>query len=124
MKIAITLSDNKGMDSTLSPIFGRCAFVMYIDPESKAYTIEENTAQSATGGAGIQAAQQIVDKKATAVISGRLGPKAYAVLSAAAIPAYQSEGGSVEETLNAYQAEKLTSLMEANAGAHSGMRNA
>jgi predicted Fe-Mo cluster-binding NifX family protein len=124
MQIAITLSDNKGLESTLSPIFGRCPFFMFIDPETKEFIIEENASQSASGGAGIQAAQQIIDKKAAAVISGRLGPKAHSVLLAASIPAFKSEGGSVEETLEAYKQKKLTSLIEPNADAHSGERNA
>ena len=121
MQIAISLSDNKGLDSTPSPIFGRCPFFIFIDPESKEFTIEENPAKSASGGAGIQASQLMVDKKVSAVISGRLGPKAHSVLSSAAIPAFKSQEGSIEDALKAYKNKKLESLLEPNVDAHSGM---
>ena len=121
MQIAFPLSDNKGLESTPSPIFGRCPFFMFIDPESKAFTIEENPAQSASGGAGIQAAQFIINKEASAIICGSIGPKAYDVLSAAAIPAFKPQGGSIEETLNAYKEKQLENLFEANKDAHAGM---
>lgn len=123
MKIAITLSDNKGLESTLSPIFGRCPFFLLIDPESKEFTIEENPAQNASGGAGIQASQFMVDKEVSVVISGNLGPKAHDVLSSAAIPAFKSQGGSIEDTLKAYKLKQLESLLEPNVDAHAGMNN-
>jgi len=86
MHIAITLADNKGLESSVSPIFGRCPFYMLINPESKEFKIEENTAQSASGGAGVKASQWMIDKEVAAVISGNLGPKAHDVLSSANIP--------------------------------------
>ena len=74
MKIAITLKENAGLDSTVSPIFGRCPYYMFIDPDTKEFTIEENTAMNESGGAGIKAAQFIVDRKAAAVDGDDLQP--------------------------------------------------
>ena len=76
MHIAITLADNKGLESSISPVFARCPFYMLIDPETKIFTIEENPAKNASGGAGIKAAQWMIDHKVAAIISGNLGPKA------------------------------------------------
>jgi len=121
MQIAIPLSDNNGLESTLSPIFGRCPFFMFINPESKEFTIEENPAQNASGGAGIQASQFMVNKEVTAIISGSIGPKAYDVLSTAGIPAFKPQGGSIEKTLTAYKDKQLESLFEPNKDAHAGM---
>ncbi|MDO9546139.1 MAG: NifB/NifX family molybdenum-iron cluster-binding protein [Pelolinea sp.] len=122
MNIAITLSDNKGLDSTLSSVFARCPFYMLIDPETKIFTIEENPAQNASGGAGIKAAQWMIDKEVSGVISGSVGPKAHDVLSSAKIPAFKSKGESIEETLKAYLGKELESFFEPNVDAHSGIQ--
>ena len=122
MHIAITLADNKGLKSSISPIFGRCPFYMLIDPESKEFKIEENPAQSASGGAGVQASQWMIDKEVAAVISGNLGPKAHDVLSSANIHAFKFQGGSIEDTLKAYNDKELESFFEPNVDAHSGIQ--
>jgi len=95
---------------------------MLIDPETKIFTIEENPAQNASGGAGVKAAQWMIDKEAAAVITGNLGPKAHDVLSSANMPAFKSQGGSIEETLKAYNGKELESFFEPNVDAHSGIR--
>jgi len=122
MHIAITLADNKGLESSISPIFGRCPFYMLIDPESKEFKIEENPAQSASGGAGVKASQWMIDNEVAAVISGNLGPKAHDVLSSAKIPAFKFQNGSIEETLKAYNDNELESFFEPNVDAHSGIQ--
>jgi len=120
MQIAITIEENKGLDSKTSSIFGRCEYFMFIDPETEEFTIEENPAKNARGGAGIQAAQMIVDHAISTVISGHLGPKAHAVLFNAGVAAYQFQGKNAREALKAYREKTLTSLFEADVTAHSG----
>ena len=122
MNIAIPLADNKGLESSISTVFARCPFYMLIDPQTKVFTIEENPAQNASGGAGIKASQWMIDNKADAVICGNLGPKAHDVLSAAKIPAFKYQGGSIEETLKAYDENKLESFFESNVDAHAGIQ--
>ena len=122
MHIAITLADNNGLESSISTIFGRCPFYMLIDPESKEFKIKENPAQSASGGAGVKASQWMIDNEVAAVISGNLGPKAHDVLSSANIPAFKFQGGSIEETLKAYNGKELESFFEPNVDAHSGIQ--
>lgn len=120
MKIAISLEENKGLDSKASTIFGRCPYFMLIETDGLAFTIKENPSRQATGGAGIQAAQFILDEGAQAVISGNLGPKAFSVLSAGGVAAYQHAGGSVQDIMKAYQANTLECLIAPSADAHSG----
>ncbi len=122
MHIAITLADNKGLESSISSVFARCPFYILIDPKTKIFTIEENPAQNASGGAGVKAAQWMIDKEATAVITGNLGPKAHDVLSSANMPAFKSQGGNIEETLKAYNEKELESFFEPNVDAHSGIQ--
>jgi predicted Fe-Mo cluster-binding NifX family protein len=110
MQIAISLNEDKGHESTVSPIFGRCPYFMFIDPQTMSYSVEENPAKDATGGAGIQAAQMVADKKPDAVISGQFGPKAERVLEAAGIPAYVFQNGNVKQALEALQNQTLARL--------------
>lgn len=121
MKIAISLEENKGLDSATSTIFGRCPFFMTIDPDSMDFSITENPARQASGGAGIQAAQWVLDQDVTTVISGNLGPKAFDVLSAGKVAAYRHNGGSAKDILKAFEEEALECLLAPNTDAHSGM---
>lgn len=120
MQIAISLQENNGSDSAVSPIFGRCPYFIFIDPQSKDFEVKENPAKSAAGGAGIQAAQMVVDQGVDAVISGNLGPKAHAVLLSAKVPVYQCSGGKASQALEDYLAGKLPALNQPSTAAHSG----
>jgi len=122
MAIAITLEDNNGLNSKVSSIFGRCPFFLLIDPETKEFTIHENEAKKASGGAGVQAAQWVVDQKVDAVITGNVGPKAHTVLFAASLPVYQFDGTNIDNALEAYAQQKLTNLFEPNTDAHAGIK--
>ena len=120
MKIAISLEENAGLESAASVIFGRCPFFMIVDAETMAFEILENPARQASGGAGIQAAQWVLDQGASTVISGNLGPKAFDVLSAGQAAAYNHNGGSAQSLIEAFQQGQLECLLSPSADAHSG----
>lgn len=120
MKIAISLKEDKGLDSPISSIFGRCPFFMLINPEDNTYSVIPNQAKSASGGAGIQAAQMIANQDVEAIISGNIGPKALEVIQAANIAVYQFQEGSVHKALESFNAGELTALNKPSTGAHSG----
>ena len=122
MLIVLPLKENKGLDSAISAIFGRCPFFMVIDPETKTFSIESNPAVNASGGAGIQSAQWIIDKKVDAVICKKLGPKAHDVLAAGKVSAYKYVSGNIKETLDAFNSHSLGNIFEPNVDAHSGMQ--
>jgi len=82
MKIAITAVE-PALDSELELRFGRAPYFILVDPETMEYEALENPAVSAGGGAGIQAAQTVIDHHAEAVISGNIGPNAMRVLQSA-----------------------------------------
>jgi predicted Fe-Mo cluster-binding NifX family protein len=81
-----------------------------------------NPAMSQGGGAGIQAAQFVVNRGARAVLTGNLGPNAYDVLQAAGVPAYPVVEGTVRQAVEAYRAGSLQAMGTANVTAHAGMR--
>lgn len=70
------------------------------------------------GGAGIKAAQVIVDHGAQVLITPRCGENAAEVLKKAGVALYGSVAGSAEENVRAFEAHELTALMDIHAGFH------
>ena len=120
MKIVVTSTGND-LNAPTNPRFGRCPTYIFVETETMAFEALPNPAASASGGAGIQAAQFIVEQGAQAVLSGNLGPNAMEVLKAANIPAYLISTGSVQRAVEAYKAGQLQAMAEANVQAHAGM---
>ena len=52
------------------------------------------------GGAGVRAAQTVVDEGVGAVVAGEVGPKAYEVLDAAGVRVYARITGKVRDALD------------------------
>ena len=62
MKIAIPV-DEKSLDSNVCVSFGRTPYFLIYDVDTKESVFLDNSAAASTGGAGIKAAQTIVDNK-------------------------------------------------------------
>jgi predicted Fe-Mo cluster-binding NifX family protein len=120
MKVVVS-ANGAGLEAQASPIFGRCPTYVFVDTETMAVESLENSAANAAGGAGIQAAQLVVERGAQAVISGNLGPNAYDVFQAAGVSCYLFGGGTVGEAVQALKDGKLSSVGGANVAAHAGM---
>ena len=80
-----------------------------------------NPAMNQGGGAGIQAAQFVVEHGAQAVLTGNLGPNAFSVLEAAGIPGYLVPEGTVRQAVEAFKAGRTQPTAGANVAAHAGM---
>jgi len=81
----------------------------------------ENASMTAGGGAGISAAQGIVDKGVKAVLTGNCGPNAYQVLEAAGIQVITGVSGKVKQAAEDFQAGKLKAASQPSVKAHHGM---
>jgi predicted Fe-Mo cluster-binding NifX family protein len=103
MNIAISITA-ASLDALPEPRFGRAAAFMLVDTDTGQRQIVANPAVDAPGGAGVRAAECIVQHGAEAVISGSFGPKASDVLSAAGISMIRAQADSVDELLSQYQA--------------------
>lgn len=125
MKLAISISGNK-LESAFDPRFGRAAAFCLVDSETGEWTAHENPALSASGGAGVQAAQFIAKLGAQAVVSGAYGPNAFDALSPAGIEMYlapTSETLTAADVLALFKAGKLSKAAAAtHAGHHEGHR--
>lgn len=120
MKIAVT-SLGESLESPVDQRFGRARFFVLFDLETGKWSAHDNKQNlNAAQGAGIQAAQHVVDLGADAVITGHCGPKAFTTLSEAEIPVYQEASGSVQDALDTYQADSLKKSSQANVDAGYG----
>lgn len=119
MKIAVSATGKEKSD-LLDSRFGRCSYFQIYDNETKDIKVIENSGKSASGGAGIAAAQQLVDEGVEVIISWKIGPNAFEVFSKANIKMINSETVSIEEALKNYEEGKLENISDAGP-AHHGM---
>jgi predicted Fe-Mo cluster-binding NifX family protein len=108
MKIAIT-SQGPNLISPVDEHFGRAPYFCIIE-EGTLTAISNEAGVNAAQGAGIHAAQTLVDHGVQALITGHVGPKAWAPIEAANIRVFSITGGTVEEALAAWLGNKLSSL--------------
>jgi predicted Fe-Mo cluster-binding NifX family protein len=119
MKIAVS-STGKDLNCQIDPRFGRCQYFIFIDPETMEFEAFENVGLMASGGAGVQAAQLIVQKGAKALITGNLGPNAASAISASGIKAYLVPGGTVKDVIEGYKTGSLREASGATVPPHFG----
>ena len=119
MKIILSTTAS-GLDASLDPRYGRCAYFLVVDPQSMEWQALPNPALHSGGGAGVQAAQLAANHQCQAVVSGEFGPNAFDALAAAGIEMYKYGSlGSVQEVLEHYLDGTLESVQgPGNAGHH------
>jgi predicted Fe-Mo cluster-binding NifX family protein len=110
MKIAISTT-GKTLDSPVEPRFGRSPGYILFDTDTQDLQYLDNAAQQRLAqGAGIQAAQMVIDAGAEALITGQVGPKAAQVLDQSKIRIYGAAGGTVREAIDALTENRLNPL--------------
>ena len=117
MKIAIPV-DEKNMESNVCASFGRAPYFLIYDTETKESVFIDNSAATSTGGAGIKAAQMIVDNKVDALLTPRCGQNAADVIKSADIKIFKPTSTSLKDNIAACVDGKLSLLDEIHAGFH------
>jgi predicted Fe-Mo cluster-binding NifX family protein len=120
MRIVVS-AQGDNLDAPASPVFGRCPTYLFVDTETLEFEAVPNPAMNQAGGAGIQAAQFVVNQGAQAVLTGNLGPNAFDVLQAAGVPGYLVGEGTVRHAVEALQAGQLQPMAGANLSSRAGM---
>jgi predicted Fe-Mo cluster-binding NifX family protein len=120
MKICVSATA-KNLEAQLDPRFGRCLYLVIVDSGTMQFEAIPNMAAEATGGAGIQAAQTIVNKGVEVVITGNVGPNAFGALSAAGIEIITGASGTVREVVDKFKKSELQRTGAATVGGHFGM---
>ena len=118
MKIAITSIDGT-MEGMVDERFGRARKLIVYDVGTDKFEVAENSKQmNLAQGAGIQAAQNVVNLGVGAVISGHLGPKAFQVLKSAGVEAYSAVNMTTADAVRQYREGGLKKLAGADVEGH------
>jgi len=119
MKIAIT-SYGEDLTSKTDKSFGRAKWFVLVDSDTDAFEAHSNRQNvNAAQGAGIQAAQNVVNLGAEVLLTGNVGPNAFRVLSAAGVKMFIVPGdNTVEETLSKWKEGNLREISEATIEGH------
>lgn len=117
MKICLPVNENNDQ-TEICLSFGRTPYFLTVDTESGNKVYMKNAAADSAGGAGIAAAQSLVDQKVDAVLAPRCGQNSARVLQAAGIKMYRTVGNSVDENIRASIAGELSELLDVHPGFH------
>ena len=111
MKIILS-SQGKTPKDLIDVRFGRCHYFAIYDVESSTYEFISNRSADDNQGAGVSAAQLVLDEHPEALLTERLGPKAFQVLQQSAIKLYKCHGITLEDAVERYRQEKLEAIEE------------
>jgi predicted Fe-Mo cluster-binding NifX family protein len=118
VKLGVTATGPE-LTSRFDTRFGRAKYLLLVDTPFRTFEAIENTvAMNAAQGAGIQAAQNVIDHEVEAVITGNCGPKAFRALEAAGIRVYLAPEGTVAENLDRFDHGQFLPASGANVDGH------
>ena len=102
-------SEHPESQSPINERFGRCQWLMEYNSETGHWTEHQNPGAERSGGAGVAAAQFVIDHKADAVISGAFGPNAAGAFRAGNVTMklFNSEVSTVEQAVQFCLQDKL-----------------
>lgn len=115
MIIAVPVYDD---DKTVCLSFGRTPEFMFFETDTNEKKYLKNPAADAAGGAGIKAAQFIVDEKVDVLLTPRLGQNAADVLVGAEVELYKTTSTDTDGEIKRYIDGKSEKLLEFHAGFH------
>ncbi|WP_338668854.1 DUF134 domain-containing protein [Pseudodesulfovibrio methanolicus] len=116
-RIAVT-TEGPTLDDRVDPRFGRAAGFAIVDPETMTVVqyVDNGGSQAMAQGAGIQAAENVANAGASVLLTGYVGPKAFAALEAAGIAIGQDvDNLTVREAVEKYVAGQVNMADTANA---------
>lgn len=108
MKLIIS-AQNSSLESQVDRRFGRCTWLILFDTETNQWEAFQNPGASQSGGAGVAAAQFVVDQKADIVVSGDFGPNASRAFQAANIEMrrFNESTITVQDAVDHFRQNKL-----------------
>lgn len=98
MKVAISSSGNT-LDASVDPRFGRCLYFIVVDTDKEEFKVIENSGAGRPGGAGVNAAQLLIDEGVEVLVSGNVGPNAEQALKAGGVRIITGVSGTVKDVV-------------------------
>ena len=120
VKICIT-SEGDNLDSKVDPRFGRCKYFVIADTGTLSFEAVLNPNMEASGGAGIQSGQFVIDKKVSAILTGNIGPNAFQTLQAGGVKVIIGVSGTVKEAVEKYKKGEFNPIDNPNVGSRFGI---
>ncbi len=117
MKIALPV-ETESMETKICPSFGRTPFFLLYDTEAQGGQFINNSAADSQGGAGIKAAQLIIDQGVTVLLTPRCGKNAAELFLAADIKLYKTVSSLAADNLKDFMAGHLNILEDFHEGFH------
>lgn len=111
MKLAVMLDEDR---KTVCAVFARAPYLLIAQNDSE--EIVENPGADADSGAGLQAAQAVLDSGAGVLITARCGENAAAVFEEAGVEIYKAQGTDARENVRLYREGALEKLTHFHAG--------
>ncbi len=107
MRIAIS-AEGKNLSSRIDPRFGRAKWLIFYETDSGTFeAINNMQVLNLPQGAGIQAAQHVIDGDVEVVLTGHCGPNAFKALSAGKVQVVIGATGTVLDAINRFEAGEL-----------------
>lgn len=103
-------STGTDLAAPIHPNFGRCAYFLIVDTETRETQVLENPFATDERDAGVNAAGIVAENGADAVIVVSIGPHATKALNAATIPIYQLPLADGEVVLARFQAGSMPAI--------------
>jgi len=118
MKVVVT-AQGSNLDSPVDPRFGRARYFLLIDTDTGQFTAHDNVQNlNAPQGGGIQAAQTVAQVGAEAVLTGNVGPQAFATLQAGQVAIHAGATGTVRQALEEWRSGRLPPAAKATVEGH------
>lgn len=110
--VLIISSQGNELGSPIESRFGRCPWLIKFDTDSKNMKALANPGLHQSGGAGVAAAQFVIDQRADVVISGDFGPNAARAFQAGNIKMYLFNGkvSNIQDVVDHFLSGKLTAF--------------
>lgn len=118
MKLAIPVND-KSIEASVSDTFGRTSYFLIYDTVTHESAFVDNSAVNSQGGAGIKAAQVVVDYKVEALLTPQCGENAAKVLQSSKIKIYKTQYILAKDNIAAFDKGELSLIKEIHSGFHS-----
>ncbi len=111
MRIIISARESS-LDGEPDERFGRAPLLLKVDPATLEWESYPNPGVNQSSGAGVAAAQFVIDQKVSAVISGDFGPHASRAFQSAHIEMrlLSEESTSIRKTVELFNQGKLSSF--------------
>lgn len=107
MKICVT-SESEGLDAIIDTKFGRCGYLVIVDPDTMEFESISNEDIPDSGSPCERIVQTIKNKGVDVVITRKVGPNAFKKLSEANIKMVTGASGTVGEAVEMFKSGGLS----------------